>query len=96
MLAVTAGGLLLVTWIATKAVLFFLQEAGSFHNRLAKACPCIERLSWECSTTRPSSWRRSPPEDNSRNEVLGARVNLYMAAEEMGYGRSGRQPPGKG
>jgi hypothetical protein len=27
MLAVTAGGFLLVAWIATKAVLFFLQEA---------------------------------------------------------------------
>ena len=27
MLAVTAGGFLLVTWVATKAVLFFLQES---------------------------------------------------------------------
>ena len=27
MLAVTAGAFLLVTWAATKAVLFFLQEA---------------------------------------------------------------------
>ena len=27
MLAVTAGGFLLVTWAATKALFFFLQEA---------------------------------------------------------------------
>jgi hypothetical protein len=27
MLAVTAGGFLLVTWVATKALFFFLQEA---------------------------------------------------------------------
>ena len=27
MLAVTAGAFLLVTWVATKAVFFFLQEA---------------------------------------------------------------------
>jgi hypothetical protein len=27
MLAITAGAFLLVTWVATKAVLFFLQEA---------------------------------------------------------------------
>jgi hypothetical protein len=36
------------------------------------------------------------PEDKNRNEVLGARVNLYMAAQEMGYVRSGYQPSGKG
>jgi hypothetical protein len=36
------------------------------------------------------------PEDKTRNEVLGARVNLYMAAKKWEYGRSGRQPPGKG
>ena len=34
------------------------------------------------------------PEDMTRNEVLGARVNLYMAAK-MGYGRSGCEPTGK-
>jgi hypothetical protein len=27
MLAVTAGGFLLVTWVATKALLFFLQKS---------------------------------------------------------------------
>ena len=27
MLAVTAGGFLLVTWVATKALFFFLQES---------------------------------------------------------------------
>jgi hypothetical protein len=28
------------------------------------------------------SWKRSAPEDKTRNEVLGARVNLYMAAKK--------------
>ena len=36
MLAVTAGGLLLVTWIATKAVLFFLQEAPILSQPIGK------------------------------------------------------------
>ena len=36
------------------------------------------------------------PEDKTRNEVLGARVNLYMAARKVGYGCSGCQPSGKG
>ena len=32
------------------------------------------------------------PEDKTRNEVLGARVG----GQEMGHGRCGCQPPGKG
>ena len=34
------------------------------------------------------------PEDKTRNEVLGARVNL--CSQEVGYGRSGCQPPCEG
>ena len=45
MLAVTAGAFLLTTWIATKAVLFFLQSLPFLENRLAKACPRFERVS---------------------------------------------------
>jgi hypothetical protein len=33
------------------------------------------------------------PEEKTRNEVLGARVNLYMAAKS-GHGGGGCQPPG--
>ena len=35
------------------------------------------------------------PENKTRNEVLGARVNLYMAAKS-GYGSSGCGPPREG
>jgi hypothetical protein len=46
MLAVTAGAFLLVVWVATKALFFFLQERlQPLENRLAKARPCFERLS---------------------------------------------------
>jgi hypothetical protein len=43
MLAVTAGGFLLVTWAATKALSF--NSLRSLESRLAKARPCFERLS---------------------------------------------------
>jgi hypothetical protein len=36
------------------------------------------------------------PEEKTRNEVLGARVNLDMAREEVGHGPGGCQPSGKG
>ena len=36
------------------------------------------------------------PEDKTRNEVLGARVNSLHGGKEVGYGCSGCQPPGKG
>ena len=39
-------------------------------------------LSWECSTLRRRSLKRLSPKDKNRNEVLGARVNLYMAAKK--------------
>ena len=45
MLAVMAGAFLLVAWVATKALFFFLKSLQSLENRLAKACPCFERLS---------------------------------------------------
>ncbi len=35
------------------------------------------------------------PEDKNRNEVLGARVNLYMVAE-VGHDRGCCHPPCKG
>ena len=36
------------------------------------------------------------PLDKTRNEVLGARVGIYMAAREVGHGHCGYQPPCKG
>ena len=39
-------------------------------------------LSWECSTMRRWFLEEIAPEDKTRNEVLGARVNLYMAAKK--------------
>jgi hypothetical protein len=44
MLAVTAGGFLLVTWVATK-VLFVFKSLQSLEGRLAKTRPCFERIS---------------------------------------------------
>ena len=35
------------------------------------------------------------PEDKTRNEVLG-RALTSNGGQEVGYGRSGCQPPGKG
>ena len=35
------------------------------------------------------------PNDKTRTEVLGARVNLYMAARKLGHCRGGCQPSGK-
>ena len=34
---------------------------------------------------RPSSWKRPPPEDKTRSEVLGARVDIYLAAEKWDF-----------
>jgi hypothetical protein len=36
------------------------------------------------------------PEDKTRNEVLGARVVLYIAAKKWDIGRGGCQPPCEG
>ena len=58
MLAVTAGGLLLVTWIATKAVLFFLQEAPILSQPIGKGMSLHRgaTLNWERSMMRQWSW----------------------------------------
>ena len=84
MLSVTAGAFLLVTWVATKA-LFLLASRGS--NPL--------KADWQTHVLASSGYlelgmfdaaalvlEEIAPEDKNRNEVLGARVNLYMAAKK--------------
>ena len=39
-------------------------------------------LSWECSTRQRKVLEEIEPEEKTRNEVLGARVNLYMVAKK--------------
>ena len=80
MLAVTAGGFLLVTWIATRALLF-LPSRGS--NPL--------KPDWQRHVLASSGYlelgmlndaglalEEIKPEDRTRAEVLGARVSLYI------------------
>jgi hypothetical protein len=56
-------------------------------NRLAKACPCFDRLSrvgnvrWAAPVLEEIE-----PEDKNRHEVLGARVALYMGGQEVEHG----------
>ena len=52
--------------------------------------------SWECFDDAAMVLEEIAPEDKTRNEVLGARVNLSPGGQEMGYGRSGCQPSRKG
>ena len=83
MLAVTAGGFLLVVWAATKALFFFLQEAP------------ILRTDWQRHVLAWSGYlelgmlddaamvlEEIAPEDKTRSEVLGVRVAIYLAAEK--------------
>ena len=84
MLAVTAGAFLLITWVATKA-LFCLPPRGS--NPL--------KTDWQRHVLASSGYlelgmfddaalvlEEIAPEDKTRNEVLGARVDIYMAAKK--------------
>ena len=49
-----------------------LKEFPSLESQLAKARPCFQRIVLD----------EIAPEDKNRNEVLGARVVLYMAAKK--------------
>ena len=53
-------------------------------------------LSWECSTLRRMVLEEIAPEDKTRNEVLGARVVLYMAAKKWDMAAGGCQPSREG
>ena len=83
MLAVTAGGFLLVTWVATKAVFFFLQAAPPLNS------------DWQRHVLASSGYlelgmlddaalvlEEIEPEDKTRSEILGARVGIYLAAKK--------------
>ena len=84
MLAVTAGAFLLVTWVSHEGALF-LPPRGS--NPL--------KTDWQRHVLASSGYlelgmfddaaqvlEEIAPEDKNRNEVLGARVDLYMAAKK--------------
>ena len=84
MLAVTAAAFLLVTWVATKA-LFVLP------SRVSNAL----KADWQRHVLASSGYlelgmfddaalvlEEIAPEDKTRNEVLGARVNLYITAKK--------------
>ena len=85
MLAVTAGGFLLVTWVATKAVFFFLQEAPPLNS------------DWQRHVLASSGYLELGMLDDAamvleeitlahktRSEVLGARVGIYLAKKWAG------------
>ena len=97
MRAVTAGAFLLITWVATKGLL----TPSRISNSL--------KTDWQRHDLASSGYlelgmlddgamalEEIAPEDKTRNEVLGARVNLSPGGQEMGYGRSGCQPSRKG
>ena len=83
MLAVTAGAFLLVTWVATKALLL----PSRVSNPL--------KTDWQRHVLASSGYlelgmiddaamvlEEIAPEDKTCNEVLEARVNLYLAAKK--------------
>ena len=57
--------------------------SGRFVNGQCAAVSFLRagKMSWECSTRQRKFWKRLSPKKN-RNEVLGARVNLYMVAKK--------------
>ena len=84
MLAVTAGAFLLVTWVSYKGALFLPSRSSD---------PL--RTDWQRHVLASSGYlelgmfddaamvlEEIAPEDKTRNEVLGARVDLYMAAKK--------------
>ena len=56
----------------------------SLENRVAKACPCFQWLSRAGNVLDAAALvlDEIAPEDKTRNEVLGARVDIYMAAKK--------------
>jgi hypothetical protein len=72
MLAVMAVAFLLVVWVATKALFFFLQESPIPWKPIGKACPCVGYLV-ELGMFDDAAvvLEEIAPEDKTRNEVLG-------------------------
>jgi hypothetical protein len=69
------------------AFLSFFKSRKSLENRLAKACPCVGYLEWEMFDAAALVIEEIAPEDKTRNEVLCARVNLYIAAKKWTWSR---------
>ena len=63
MLAITAGAFLLITWVATKALFAFLQEASIPSEPIGKrmSLPQVAISNWECSTMLRWSFGRMHP-----------------------------------
>ena len=76
---------MLVTSVATKALFFFLQEESSdplkadWQRQVLASSGYLELEMFDDATL---VLEEIEPEDKTRNEVLGARVNLYMAAKK--------------
>jgi len=84
MLAVTAGSFLLVTWVATKALFISPVIASDFlktdwQRHVFASSGYVELGMLEDAAF---ALEEIAPEDKHRNEVLGARVILYMAAKK--------------
>jgi hypothetical protein len=83
-LAITVGAFLLITWVTTKALFLFLSRVS---NPL--------KADWQRHVLASSGYlelgmlneaaqvlEEIQPEEKTRDEVLGARVNLYSAAKK--------------
>ena len=83
MLAVTAGGFLLVAWLATKALLSFFKRHQSLELRLSRhVLASSGDLELGMLDDAAMVLEEIAPEDKTRHEVLGARVGIYMAAKK--------------
>jgi hypothetical protein len=82
MLAVTAGSFLLVTWVAQRRS-FSSFSLQSFENRVQRhVLASSGYLELGMFDDAAMVLEETNPEDKTRNEVLGARIDIYMAAKK--------------
>jgi lipopolysaccharide biosynthesis regulator YciM len=84
MLAVTAGAFLLVTWVAYKGGAFLSPRVSDslktdWQRHVLASSGYLELGMFDAAALVLGE---IASEDKNRNEVLGARVNLYMAARK--------------
>jgi Flp pilus assembly protein TadD len=72
----------MVTWVATKALFFFLQASPLKTDWQRHVLASSGYLELGMFDDPAMVLEEIAPEDKNRKEVLGARVNLYMAAKK--------------
>jgi Flp pilus assembly protein TadD len=82
MLAIRIGAFLAVTWEPRRLYVSSSKRLRCLESGLAKACPCCGYLELGMFDDAAMVLEEIAPEDKNRNEVLGARVGIYMAARK--------------